>query len=62
MSKLLTTEQMAEFTASGCLFFDSLIPDEINKEFLTDIGHTDVDKIDSSRDTTVLLKLYEPYV
>ena len=46
MSKLLTTEQMAEFTASGCLFFDSLIPDEINKEFLTDIGHTDVDKID----------------
>ena len=31
MSNLLTTEQIAEFTASGCLFFDSLISDEINK-------------------------------
>ena len=46
MSNLLTTEQIAEFTASGCLFFDSLISDEINKEFLEDIGHTKIDKID----------------
>ena len=46
MNNLLTTEQMAEFTASGCLFFDSLIGDEINKEFLQDIGDTEIDKID----------------
>ena len=46
MNNLLTTEQMAEFTASGCLFFDSLIDDVTNKEFLEDIGHTKIDKID----------------
>ena len=47
MSNLLTTEQIAEFTASGCLFFDSLIGDEINKEFLEDIGHTEIKNVDS---------------
>jgi hypothetical protein len=46
MSNLLTTKQIAEFTASGCLFFDSLISDEINIKFLDDIGHTEFDKID----------------
>ena len=46
MSNLLTTEQMAEFTASGCLFFDGLISKDINEEFLNDIGHTEKSKID----------------
>lgn len=46
MEKLLTTEQMAEFASSGCLFFDELINDEINKEFLSDIGHASNDKLD----------------
>ena len=31
MSNLLTTEQLAEFTASGCLFFDGLISKDINE-------------------------------
>ena len=47
MAKLLTTEQMAEFASSGCLFFDELIDKETNKEFLDDIGHTSADKVDS---------------
>ena len=47
MVKLLTTEQMAEFASSGCLFFDELIDKETNKEFLDDIGHTSADKVDS---------------
>ena len=47
MAKLLTTEQMAEFASSGCLFFDELIDKETNKEFLDDIGHTCADKVDS---------------
>ena len=46
MEKLLTTEQMAEFASSGCLFFDELINEEINKEFLSDIGHTSNDTLD----------------
>ena len=47
MTKLLTTEQMAEFASSGCLFFEELIDKETNKEFLDDIGHTSADKVDS---------------
>ena len=50
MAKLLTTEQMAEFANSGCLFFDELIDEQTNKEFLDDIGHTDIDKADSVND------------
>ena len=50
MPKLLTTEQMAEFASSGCLFFDELIDEQTNKEFLDDIGHTDIDKADSIND------------
>ena len=42
MTKLLSTEQMAEFANSGCLFFEGLIDEDINKEFLNDIGHTAV--------------------
>ena len=47
MPRLLTTEQMAEFASSGCLFFEELIDKETNKEFLDDIGHTSADKVDS---------------
>ena len=42
MSKLLTTEQMAEFASSGCLFFHELIDEQTNKEFLDDIGRTEM--------------------
>ena len=37
MTKLLSTEQMAEFANSGCLFFEGLIDEDINREFLNDI-------------------------
>lgn len=47
MAKLLTTEQMAEFANSGCLFFDQLIDDQTNKEFLDDIGHTKMGEVNS---------------
>ena len=50
MAKLLTTEQMAEFANSGCLFFDELIDEQTNKEFLDDIGHTEIDEVDSVQD------------
>jgi len=45
MPKLLTTEQMAEFASSGCLFFDELIDAQTNKKFLDDIGHTQINKV-----------------
>ena len=47
MTKLLSTEQMAEFANSGCLFFEGLIDEDINKEFLNDIGHTDIHDVDN---------------
>ena len=47
MTKLLSTELMAEFANSGCLFFEGLIDEDINKEFLNDIGHTDIDDVDN---------------
>ena len=47
MSKLLTTEQMAEFANSGCLLFDELIDEQTNKEFLDDIGHSEIKNVDS---------------
>ena len=50
MAKLLTTEQMAEFANSGCLFFDELIDEQTNREFLDDIGHTEIDEVDSVQD------------
>lgn len=39
--KLLTTNQMAHFAASGFLRFDSVVPPELNQAFLKEIGHTD---------------------
>ena len=47
MTKLLSTEQMAEFANSGCLFFEGLIDEDINREFLNDIGHTNIDQVDN---------------
>ena len=47
MVQLLSTEQMAEFANSGCLFFDGLIDNETNKEFLNDIGYTDIEHVDN---------------
>ena len=47
MPKLLSTEQMAEFANSGCLFFEGIIDEDINKEFLNDIGHTNIDQVDN---------------
>ena len=47
MVQLLSTEQMAEFANSGCLFFDGLIDNETNKEFLNDIGHTEIENVDN---------------
>ena len=42
---LLTTSQMAEFAAKGCLRFDGLIDNDLNQEFLDlfaeDIGSDD---------------------
>ena len=43
---MLTDEQMANFTAKGYLKLDSVIPDEINKQFLNDIGHTTNEPVD----------------
>ena len=47
---MLTDEQMANFTAKGYLKLDSVIPDEINKQFLNDIGHTTNEPVDSVQD------------
>ena len=35
---LLTSEQMAHFAARGFLRFDGLVPAEINRQFLSDVG------------------------
>jgi hypothetical protein len=40
-AKLLTTNQMAHFAASGYLRFDALIPEALNRAFLAEIGHTE---------------------
>ena len=47
---MLTDEQMANFTAKGYLVLDSVIPEEINKQFLNDIGHTTNEPVDSVHD------------
>ena len=47
---MLTDEQMANFTSKGYLVLDSVIPDVINKQFLSDIGHTTNEPVDSVHD------------
>ena len=49
-TKLLTNEQMAEFTSKGFLVFESLIPEEINKRFLDDISDTTTEPTDNIND------------
>ena len=44
---MLSDEQMANFTAKGFLVFDSIIPDDVNKRFLDDIGHTTDEPVDT---------------
>lgn len=38
---LLTTEQMAQFAATGYLRFDGVVPESLNQAFLDEIGHTE---------------------
>lgn len=45
--KLLTSVQMASFAARGYLRFDGLVPDEINRQFLADVGHVPVSEVAS---------------
>ena len=44
---LLSSKQMAEFAARGCLRMDAVVPEEINQQFLDDIGHVHEDEIGS---------------
>lgn len=46
-SMLLSTLQMAEFAARGCLRFDAVVPDAINQRFLADVGHVPDAQVDS---------------
>jgi hypothetical protein len=44
---LLNSIQMATFAARGFLRFDGIVPDEINQQFLADIGHVPEEEISS---------------
>lgn len=46
-STRLSTLQMAEFAARGCLRLDAVIPEPINQRFLADIGHVPDADVDS---------------
>lgn len=46
---LLNSLQMAEFAARGFLMFEGVVPDEVNRQFLDDIGYVDDDEIDDMR-------------
>lgn len=45
--RLLNSKQMASFVARGFLRFDSVVPDDINRQFLDAVGHVDEDEITS---------------
>lgn len=47
---LLNSNQMAEFAARGFLRMDGIVPEEINQQFLDDIGHVDEKEITSPMD------------
>ena len=47
---MLTDEQMANFTAKGYLVLDSIIPEEINRQFLDDIGYSTNEPVDTVYD------------
>lgn len=44
-TKLLDSVQMATFAAQGYLLMENVVPDEINRHFLDDIGYIDDDEI-----------------
>ena len=46
---LLNSRQMAQFAARGFLRFDGIVPEQINQQFLDDIGHVDESEIESPR-------------
>lgn len=41
--RLLNSEQMASFVARGFLRFDALVPDDINRQFLSEVGEVPED-------------------
>ena len=45
---LLNSRQMAEFAARGFLRMDSVVPEEINQQFLDDIGHIDEGEVENA--------------
>ncbi len=45
MSELLNSEQMAQFAARGFLKFEGVVPEELNQQFLEEIGHVDESEI-----------------
>ena len=45
--QLLSSNQMAEFAARGFLRFDAVVPPELNKQFLDDVGDVPQDEISS---------------
>jgi len=47
---LLNSSQMAEFAARGFLRMDAVVPEEINQQFLADIGHVDESEITGIRE------------
>ena len=46
---LLNSAQMVEFASRGFLRMDGVIPDELNRQFLADIGHVDEEAITTTR-------------
>ncbi len=46
---LLNSAQMIEFASRGFLRMDGVIPDELNRQFLADIGHVDEEAITTPR-------------
>jgi hypothetical protein len=41
----LTTRQMAQFVADGCLLFEGIVPDDINEQFIEELGRRDVPQV-----------------
>ncbi len=48
-SVLLNSKQMAEFASKGYLLLEGVVPDEVNRHFLDDIGYIDDDEIEDRR-------------
>ncbi len=48
-AELLNSKQMASFVANGYLMMESVVPDDINQKFLSDIGYVADDEIQDIR-------------